>query len=68
MSAWFRMPTLERAIYVATILRGIGVDACEELHSGQPYLVVEGDQPEIEAAVQRLEPRAHKDDRARGRP
>ena len=61
MSALYKMPTLERAIYVATILQGIGIDAWEELRSGQPYLVVEGDQHGIDAAVQRLEPRAHKD-------
>lgn len=61
MPALYLMPTLERAMYVAETLRGIGVDAWEERRSGQPYLVVEGDQRGIDEAVQRLEPRAQKD-------
>ena len=61
MSALYRMPTLERAMYVAEILRRIGIDAWEERRSGQPYLVVTGDHLGVDGAVQRLEPRARKD-------
>ena len=60
MFALYKMPTFERAAYVAEILRGIRIDAWEEWRTGQPYLVVASEQRGIDAAVQRLEPRAQR--------
>ena len=58
MSLVYRMPSMGRAIDVATILQVNQVDAREELRSCQPCLVVEGQSPHADAAVRRIEPQA----------
>ncbi|SDS55866.1 hypothetical protein SAMN04488543_1957 [Friedmanniella luteola] len=52
------MPTIDRAMQVAAILRRIHVDAREEMRSCEPLLVVEGHHGGIDEAVLRIEPTA----------
>jgi hypothetical protein len=57
MSLVYRMPSLDRAAYVAALLQGTQIEARGEMRSRQPFLVVEADSGKIDAAVHRIEPR-----------
>jgi hypothetical protein len=52
------MPTPDRALQVMAISVDIGVDASDDLHLGNAYLLVHGDRQDVDTAVHRLEPRA----------
>lgn len=58
MSHCYRMPSLDRADYMATILQGAQIHARAELRSSAPLLVVASDRLDIDDAVRCLEPRA----------
>lgn len=58
MSLCYRMPSLDRATYVASILEGAQIYAHAELRSTEPLLVVACHRRDVSEAISCLEPQA----------
>lgn len=58
MSRCFRMPSLDRASYLAGVLQGAEIHAHAEMRSTGPLLVVACHRRDVDDAIRSIEPQA----------